>query len=135
MVSGVRLMSLVTKFKVTEALLYDRQAVHELVDIFWKCGIMTRDEVYLEIAAILNTDIVPHISDLGHEDIYKVASAFFDKLALLDYAPCASCQHSDGFTSIGIPYCSALGGAFCSMCKDEEAVIQRCQYYKEMTPS
>ena len=114
-------------FMTTEELLRQREHLHDLVDMFWRCGTYTRSSVYAEMAQCLNMDITPHISDLGTEQICKVAAWFEDKLRRDNIADCRRCVHNDGVTDIGITRCGLTGHPLCYQYKNNNMILNPCE--------
>ena len=102
-------MSIATKFKSTETLLFERQELHSLVDFFWKYWDYTRDQVYEMIRQALKSDTVVHISDMTEEQIKTVAKAFQRVLGKRNLARCRNCEHCVSETRYGMLVCDRLG--------------------------
>lgn len=102
-------MSIATKFKSTETLLFEREELHKLVDFFWKHWDYTRDQVYDMIRRALHSEEIVHISDMSEEQIRTVARTFQRILSRRHLAPCRNCEHCLRETQYGMFVCEKAG--------------------------
>ena len=65
-------MSRKTDFQTTETLLFERDALHGLVDTLWKDNVLNRTGVYHILSETLGKPDV-HISDMSSEEMRKLA--------------------------------------------------------------
>lgn len=107
-------LSLKTRFKVTDELLQERRQLHELVDLLWKCGHRTRSEVYAIIADTLGSKDVIHISDMDTSMMSRVATRFQQLLETDGITACSQCKYAGVRTNIGLIRCKLTGKPFCS---------------------
>ena len=100
-------MSQKTHFQATPTLLFEREALHGLVDTLWKRMVLTRNEVYEEMGLILGRKDV-HISDMSEDDMRKVVKVMQPKVANCLHMNCLNCEH--GYPStIGLYRCGYCG--------------------------
>lgn len=107
-------MTIKTRFKTTAELLSERRALHVLVDMLWKNGDYTREEVYSLLSRILQQPQGVHISDLDHSEMLKVSLRIQRMLELDGIAACRTClHHGTERTTLGMWVCQETGKPFC----------------------
>ena len=100
-------MTLKTKFLSTEHLLFEREALHGLVDTLWKDHILTRDAVYAIMSETLGKPDV-HISDMTSEEMRLIVEKMQPMVAKHLNRICHCCKH--GYKStLGLYCCGIIG--------------------------
>ena len=100
-------MSQKTGFRTTPNLLFEREALHGLVDTLWQDGILTRTGVYQIMAEILGEESV-HISDMTTEEMEKVVQKMQPMVAKHLNRICHCCKHGYKHT-LGLYMCELTG--------------------------
>lgn len=100
-------MSIKTNFLSTEVLLFEREALHGLVDTLWKDNVLTRDAVYAIMSETLGREDV-HISDMTSEEMEKIVQKMQPMVAKHLNRICHCCKH--GYKhSLGLYMCDLTG--------------------------
>lgn len=122
-------MSEKTRFQGTEKDLFERGQLHLLVDFFWKNMDYKRTQVYDLMAKVLHSPEPVHISDMGHDQMKKVAEAFQAILAANGVAPCRNCEYAGEATSLGLFPCTHKGSkGYFWLDPENEIQPRRCSY-------
>lgn len=109
-------MTLQTKFLATEDLLFERDALHGLVDTLWKDYVLNRDGVYKIMSDALGKPNV-HISDMTTEEMAKVVDVVQPMVARHLKRICHCCKN--GYKSTLGLYRCALTGNFSLTYREE----------------
>ena len=100
-------MSRKTDFQTTETLLFERDALHGLVDTLWKDNVLNRTGVYHILSETLGKPDV-HISDMSSEEMQKVVERMQPMVAKHLNRICHCCKH--GYKStLGLYRCGLTG--------------------------
>ena len=100
-------MSQKTNFQTTPRLLFEREALHGLVDTLWQDGVLNRKGVYAIMAETLQKDEV-HISDMTTEEMEKIVQRMQPMVAKHLNRICHCCKL--GYPStLGLYVCSYTG--------------------------
>lgn len=125
-------MTIKTRFKTTAELLSERCALHVLVDMLWKNGDYTREDVYELLSRILQQPQGVHISDLDHSEMLKVSLRIQRMLEQDGIAACRTClHHGTERTTLGMWVCQETGKPFCYRYKNSELMLAPCERYTE----
>lgn len=96
-----------TSFLATENLLYEREALHGLVDTLWKTGCVNCTCVYEMMSEATGKPNI-HISDMTSEDMAKVVQKIQPMVAKHLNRICHCCKH--GYKStLGLYRCDFTG--------------------------
>ena len=124
-------MTIKTRFKTTAELLSERRALHVLVDMLWKNGDYTREEVYRLLSRILQQTQGVHISDLDHSEMLRVSLTIQRMLEQDGIAACRLCTHcGTERTTLGMWVCQETGKPFCYRYQNSELMLAPCERYK-----
>lgn len=100
-------MSRKTNFRTTSSLLFEREALHGLVDTLWQDGVLNRKGVYALMAETLQKDEV-HISDMSTEEMEKIVQRMQPMVAKHLNRICHCCKH--GYKgALGLYICECTG--------------------------
>ena len=100
-------MSQKTNFRTTPHLLFEREALHGLVDTLWQDGVLNRNGVYQIMAETLGKDSV-HISDMTTEEMKQIVQKMQPMVAKHLNRICHCCKH--GYPStLGLYVCECTG--------------------------
>lgn len=125
-------MTIKTRFKTTAELLSERSALHVLVDMLWKNGDYTREEVYRLLSRILQQTQGVHISDLDHSEMLRVSLSIQRMLEQDGIAACRLCTHcGTERTTLGMWVCQETGKPFCYRYQNSELMLAPCGRYTE----